>query len=615
MPRSFAILLAMLGIAVCGAALADPRPETYWNVDAVKPGMKGVGRTVMKGTKIESFDAEVLGVLKNSSPGRDMVLCMLSGLNLDKTGVIQGMSGSPIYIDGKLLGAVAYAWQFNKLPIAGVTPFAQMHEYSATFEKRDLLPAGVRRVQLDRPMDIGGRRYGEINVSSDFTDPDPAAAEGVWMTPLKTPLCATRFSRNSLELLQGMFGKHGLVPMQGGGVGAHVAEEEKNARIEPGAALSVAMVTGDFDMSGIGTVTHVEGKRVYGWGHPFMGLGACEFPLMTGYTHAVMPRVSISFKMGTPLKQVGAINADVSTCIAGWLDRPVDMLPLRTTVKGDGPTRTYNVEIVRQRQMLPGLLQAVLTNSIDAEGDLPDEMTARLKVKIDIDGQKPIAIDDFHSGTNLTGARGPSALYSQVALLSQLLTNNSVGKVRIAKIEAQTEIQPGRRTADIEALEPDSESYQPGETVKARVWVRPYKGSRQRIDVAVKLPADLPEGAYSAYVGDDLNSARQYLRDNPQLNFPTNVDNLLQAVDVIATARRSTLTIRIPTQDVGVALPDHALPDLPPSMVQILGNGRKSGAQTISGSVIGRTETPWVLSGSESFRFSVVRNKKTSVLD
>jgi hypothetical protein len=613
MSRSLAILLAL---ALPSFVFAELRPETYWNVDAVRPGMKGVGRTVVKGTKIESFDAEVLGILKNSSPGRDIILCHLSGLNLDKTGVIQGMSGSPIYIDGKLLGAVAYAWQYNKLPIAGVTPFSQMHEFAAAFEKRDLAELnGPRRVSLSSPVLLGERRFDAVTVSNDFTDPEPAAADGLWLTPLRTPLCTSHFSRNSLELLQGTFGKNGLVPMQGGGAGNHLTDEEKNARIEPGAGLAVSLVTGDFDMSGIGTVTHVEGKRVYGWGHPFMGFGGCEFPLMTGYTHAILPRVSLSFKMGTPLRQVGVINADVSTCIAGWLDRPADMLPVKASVKGDGPPRTFNVQVVRQKQMLPSLVSTVLTNSVDMEGDLPDEMTARLRVRIGIEGRAPIVIDDFHSGANLTGARGPQALFGQVSLLTQLLNNNSIGKLRIERIDADTEIQPGRRTAEIEAIEPESDVYSPGDTVKARVTIRPYKGARQRLDVAVKLPADLPDGPYTAFIGDELNNARQQLRDNPQLNFPTTLDNLLEAVSIVASARRSTLVMRIPTQDVGVAIGDVALPDLPPSMVQILGSGRRTGAQAIGGAVVGRTATEWVLQGADSFRFTVTKNKRLSTVD
>src|SRR4051812_38738773 len=139
---------------------AGPRPESYWQVDDVRPGMKGYGRTVMKGTKVETFQAEVLGVLKNTSPGRDLVLCRLSGLNLEKTGVIAGMSGSPVYLDNKLLGAVAYAWAYGKEPIAGITPFAQMHQYVEAYERRDLADkAKPSRVGLGRPLRVGGRDY------------------------------------------------------------------------------------------------------------------------------------------------------------------------------------------------------------------------------------------------------------------------------------------------------------------------------------------------------------------------------------------------------------------------------------------------------------------------
>src|SRR5262249_9755821 len=150
----------------------------------------------------------------------------------------------------------------------------------------------------------------------------------------------------------------GMVPMIGGAVTAKVAEHEKNVAIEPGAALTVALITGDFDISGIGTVTHVEGKRVYGWGHPFFGVGTCDFPLMTGYVHTIYPRQSISFKMGSPLRTVGVINADVSTCIAGWLGREPDMLPVSMTVRRDPGQRSksFHVKMVRQRAMLSSLV-------------------------------------------------------------------------------------------------------------------------------------------------------------------------------------------------------------------------------------------------------------------
>jgi len=260
--------------------------------------------------------------------------------------------------------------------------------------------------------------------------------------------------------------------------------------------------------------------------------------------------------------------------------------------------------------MVPGLVMAVLTNCVDMEGDLPEEMTARLKVKIHVNGRQPIVLDDVHSGANLVGNRGPMALYGQVQLLTQVLTNNGIGTVRIERIEAETEITPGRRTAEIESVEPESEEYAPGETVKVRVLVRPFKGPRQRLTVEVKLPVDLPDGSYTGLIGDETNNARQTLRDNPHLNFPTNLDNLVKAVETVASARRSTMVLRVSTQAQGVTVGDQVLPDLPASMIQILGNGRRSGAQPIAGSIVGRTETPWVLQGADSFRFQVTRNKR-----
>src|SRR5690242_8441245 len=172
---SRAILLLMVALApacLLPRAGAVPKPESYWQVDDVRVGMKGFGRTVMKGTRVERFDAEVLGVLKNTSPGRDMVLCRLSGLDLEKTGVIAGMSGSPVYLDGKLLGAVAYAWPFGKEPIAGVTPFSQMHGYVESYERRDLVGnEGVRRLGLRTPLTADGLRFDSVTVAQGADDP------------------------------------------------------------------------------------------------------------------------------------------------------------------------------------------------------------------------------------------------------------------------------------------------------------------------------------------------------------------------------------------------------------------------------------------------------------
>jgi hypothetical protein len=607
------VLAAMMGGFAIMPTQAGPNPEHYWLVDDVRPGMKGTGRTVMKGTKVETFEAEVLGVLKNTSPGRDMILCRLSGLNLDKTGVIAGMSGSPVYINGKLLGAVAYAWPFGKEPIAGITPFAQMHSYVESYERRDLVEKQApTRVGLHKPLVIDGAEFEAVTVAQDFEEAQPTSADGLWMVPLRTPLVASGFTAHSLSLLRSRFKSNGWLPMQGGGASSRIAAEEKDTPLEPGGPLAVALITGDFDLSGIGTVTHIEGNRVYGWGHPFFGLGGCEFPLMTGYIHTIYPRQTVSFKMGSPLRTVGVINADVSTCIAGWLDRTTDLLPVRMTVArtpGE-PAKTFNVAMVRQRSLLPSLVFTALTNSVDMEGDLPEELTADLKARIEIEGRPPVVIQDTFSGSSYSGGRAPQALYNQIANLVGLLVYNSYKPVRIKRIDCETQIYPGRRSADIEAVELPSETLAPGETLKVVVFVRPYKSPRQRISLSLKLPADLPEGSYTATVCDDLAAARAELRDNPNLSNPQTLDQVFEALKVQTDVQRTNLVVRVPLSAVGVALDGKSLANLPPSMVEILRTSRRTGAQTMSGALVARRKTNWVVQGIESVRFTVTKNKK-----
>jgi len=359
-------------------------------------------------------------------------------------------------------------------------------------------------------------------------------------------------------------------------------------------------------------VTHVEGKRVYGWGHPFFGLGSCEFPLMTGYVHAIYPRVSLSFKMGSPIRTVGVINADVSTCIAGWLERQPDMMPMRMIVTrgGTDESKTFNVQVVRQRTMIAPLVQTVLTNSVDMEGDLPEEMTAHLKASIEIEGRPPLVIHDTFSGSSFSGGRAPQAIYSQVANVISQLTFHSYEPVRINRIDCVTEIEPGRRTAEIEAVEVEADTYAPGETLKAVVFLRPYKGLRERVPVTLELPSDLPEGSYIATVGDDLANARQLVRDNPNLSNPQNLDHVFEGLKVLTSVKRTNLVVRLPLGGTGVALEGKSLPNLPPSMVQIFGSSRRTGSQTMNGSVVSRRATDWVVQGSDTIRFTVAKNKQ-----
>jgi hypothetical protein len=233
-----------------------------------------------------------------------------------------------------------------------------------------------------------------------------------------------------------------------------------------------------------------------------------------------------------------------------------------------------------------------------------------MRIAIDVEGRPPVIVEDTFSGSTFSGGRAPQALYSQVASLINLLTFNAYRPVRINHIDCATQICSGRRTADIEAIELDSETYAPGEMLKATVFIRPYKGLPQRLPATLKLPADLPEGVYTATVCDDLTNARRALADDPTLSNPQDLEQVFESLKVQTSAKHTNLVVRVPLSAVGVALSGKALPNLPPGMVQILGEARRTGAQTMGGALVSRQATDWVVQGAESVRFTVARNKR-----
>ncbi len=609
------VLMTVLAIASSAVATvaAEPDPKTYWDINEIRPGMKGTGQTVMVGTKLEEFGAEVLGVMRGVSPGRDMVLCRLTGCNLEHAGIIQGMSGSPISIDGKLLGAVAFAWEFAKDPIAGVTPFQQMVQYVRSNDRRIAAEAkglekdGFQAVLWNMPVLIDGR------AAEDSIGWAPTPVSGgplAGMRPIATPLAASGFGPRALALLSERFQPLGMAPMAGGAAPERLIREEGDKPLVPGAPLSIAMVTGDFDLSGIGTVTHVEGNRVYGFGHPMFSLGACEFPMMTGYIHTVYPRASVSMKMGSPLKVVGVLDTDVSTGVAGRIGPKPDMLPLEVRVKTGryAEPHTYHVRMVREPNLLPTLVMAVLTNAIDTEGNLPEELTAHIKATIRIKGQDPIELCDTASGPRYSGPMGAAALFNPVASIVNILVHNPMAPIRIERIDCDVEIASGRRVATIESVRLASDRLEPGETLKTFVTLKPFKGERQIIEVVLPLPRDLEAGTYELNLCDMGNSLRRRFRNEPSLIEPRDLGGILKAIRVQIEPQRTALFLHVPLPDRGVAVQGQPLPNLPGSVRAVFTNGRQSQEPPIRADLIEVVETPWVIEGNQSLKFNVVKD-------
>jgi hypothetical protein len=259
------------------------------------------------------------------------------------------------------------------------------------------------------------------------------------------------------------------------------------------------------------------------------------------------------------------------------------------------------------------LVYTSLVNCVDLEGELPEDLTAYLKATIEVEGAEPIVIEDTYSG--FSGSRAPAIVYGQVASALSQLAYNPHKTMRVKKVVCDTRIEQGRMAAEIEAVELDSKEYRPGDTVRATATLKPYKGSRQKVRLSLKLPADLAEGEYVASLCDEPTSARADVRADPTLWFPPDSDKVLESIRVLTAARRTTLALRVPVGAHGVTTNGKAMPKLPASMVHILSNARRTGAMTMGKSLVARAPTEWVIQGSDQVKFTVTKNLKVTQSD
>jgi len=585
-------------------------------VDEVRVGMQGIGKTVLKGTELTEFKAEVVGVMRSISPGRDMVLCRLSGAGLEYTGVIAGMSGSPIYVDGKLMGAVAYTWAFNKEPLAGVTPIEQIRSFAEQpLHDTCKIAATDDGAMPISALDISGSPYAALEQATPLAL-RPVSAGGAQMTPIAIPLAATGFTQRSLADLSERLKPLGMLPIASGGAGAAVAVEEPKNPIVPGATLGATLVTGDFDLSGIGTVTHVEGNRVWGWGHPFIESGNCEYVLRSGYVHLVNPKHDLSTKMASPLSMQGVIRADVSTCIAGELGAEADLLPVNVTLRQEpsGHTQTYRVRVVRHPTLLATLVATVLGNALDGTGALDPEITINLNATIQAQGMKPIQLKNTYSGSTLVGSNGAKELLNQVAVIADGLTRNPFSMARLESIDCQATITRKRTSAAILSVRLGSDRYEPGDEIAATVTVRPYKSDPEVVQLKLRLPESLPPGDYAATICDAPAHLKNLFSEEPSLLVARNVEQIARAYRMQLEERRKTLYLRVVVPDAGLTVGTATLPQLPASARSVFSSRRASPAMPVRRALVSRHPTDWVIEGSVSLPFTVVRDKKTTAL-
>ena len=524
------------------------------NVDEIRPGMVAVGRTVFEGTRVEEFKVNILGVLENViGTHRNLILARLEGGPLANTGVIAGMSGSPVYIDGRLIGAVSYALgAFSKEPIAGITPIAEMTDSTT-------LGGGVRppgaKVQLDLPLtreNLTTALRKALNWNRPFADgPRDAELQGVsavaglaggelgaLLRPIATPLVMSGFEPQVGELFGSAFSSQGFVPTGGSAVGARPGEMPFDGPLKPGDAIGVMLVNGDLQMGGTGTVTHIDDDRVYAFGHPLYNLGPTEFPMTRAYVYTVLPSLFSSFKLSTTGEVIGTFLQDRATAIAGRVGPGPRMIPVTINLtQARGSTRTFHFDVVNDQMFTPLMTYAALLNTLSSYERQYGAATFSVHGQAMVKGHEAIAFDDLFS----TGQSAMDASAYIVAPLTYLL-GNDFEKVEVSGLDLTIGSTEEPKTATLERVWIDDPRPRAGRTVPLKILLRTYRGEDEVRTLPVQIPANA-SGTLSVMVtdGSRLNQLESREARTPQQL--RSVDSVIKSLN--KARRNNTIYVKL----------------------------------------------------------------------
>ncbi|MFN8546845.1 MAG: SpoIVB peptidase S55 domain-containing protein [Candidatus Eisenbacteria bacterium] len=489
----FAALAGLVGSRARAAALPELMP-----IDDVKVGMKGVGRSVFRGDTIEEFGIEVLSVMHRTRPQGDLVLFRAEGEFLEHTGIIAGMSGSPVYIDGKLLGAIAFAYPNGKDPIGAITPAVEMlplldadlslpprEEQDGTLTTQ--LPTKDGDSRTAEPGASAGPRFEQL-WSSFLTrshESDPVAGtpeqDGAELAPVSLPLSLSGWAAPLREEMQATLGNLGFTAMSspGGGKPGDVPVKP----LEPGSAVSLPLVMGDADLAAVGTVTYVDGDKIIAFGHPMVQAGRVAFPMGSAWIYGVIPNTGVSVKMGSSTGLIGAITNDRRTGIAGKVGPTPDMLPVRVAVREEsGAWRQFHYQVVRQAAFTPFFLPWTVSNSYLATGWSMGDALLSTDCSVYFNGGRKITRHESIASDSPSQAIG-----GDVAMPANLLLVNPFEKVRLDSVAVSIDYRRGIGNAKITEVRCTPVRAEVGDTLRVEVDIEPFRGATQTKRVEIPI--------------------------------------------------------------------------------------------------------------------------------
>ena len=577
------VLRPALGVSLCLLAMSVLRAATpQMDVKDIRPGMVGIGRTVFDGTHVEEFKVHIIGVIENViGTRRDLILAKLEGGPLAETGVIAGMSGSPVYIDGRLIGAVSYSLgSFPKEPIAGITPIAEMTDATAFSTPR---PPGAR-VHVEFPITpdalVASFRKA-LNWNRPFADrPTDSQLVGVssvaglggelgtLLRPIATPLVMSGFEPSVADSLVSSFRDSGFFPM-GAAAAGRPGMAEFDGPLKPGDAVGVTFVSGDLELGATGTVTHVDDNRVYAFGHPMYNLGPIEFPMTRAYVYTVLPSLSSSVKLSSTGDIIGTFTQDRATAIAGRLGAGPSLLPVTMTLESDrGGSRSFKFNSVKDQLFGPLMTYTALVNTLTSYERQFGTATYAVQGRLRLRNHDAIAFDNLFAGEN-----SASNLSAYLVAPITALVNNDYERVDMEGLEISVTSTEQPRTATLERVWLSDPRPRPGRPALLKVLLRSYRGEDSIETIPIEIPANA-HGNLALMVSDGqrLNQSEQREARLPQ---PRSVPQLVRTLN--KARRNNTIYVKLLASDAGAVVNGELLSSLPPSVLAVLESDRSSG--------------------------------------
>src|ERR1700722_12094925 len=490
-----AVCLFFSLIAVAQKPDSAQTPSTI-PVSQIHVGMRGVAYTVFQGVKPESMEVEVLGVLHNvNGPKGDVILVRLHGQKVEYTGVVAGMSGSPVYLDGKLAGALAFRiGEFSKEPIAGGTPIADMLEIDAL----DRSPAEESSAIKPALNNVAGKT-GSPGISPMPGSEDPAASGFAnYLKPIETPLVFNGFSEQAIKLFAGQLGSAGIVPVMGAG---SVSNDKQPEPVEAGSAISAILVRGDMDIEATCTVTYVDAQRLLACGHPLLQFGSVDLPMNKAEVLATLPSPMNAFKIVNTTEPVGTFVQDRHTGIMGVFNKQPEMIPVTLNIHSSTGVKQFHYEVLNNPKLTPVALMVTVFNALHGVNEFGEEITYRLAGSIGVKGFPDVTMRNMFAPAE-NGQ--PAAMQAAIALGERFerIYDNPYNAPSIAGVNLDFDLVRERRLARLESARTDVTEARPGEDIMIETVLAPYRGERLVRQIPVKIPTSASKGTLRILVSD-----------------------------------------------------------------------------------------------------------------